>query len=94
MRHLITENLAAIVIVIVALIGIMAVMTLFKIENGVEKYQLALWRKTLSVGDKVKVSDGAVVFNAQIVGFPNGDVRVISEEMRLAAYSIESIYPL
>ena len=94
MRQLITENLASIVTVVGASIGILAVMALFKIESGVEKYQLALWRKTLSVGDKVKVSDGAVVFNAQIVGFPNGDVRVISEEMRLAAYPIESIYPL
>jgi len=72
---------------------IAGVVVLSNLSKWTEKTQLNAWRKTLSVGDKVKVSDGSVVFNGQIVSFPNGFVRVISSDMRLAAYPFESIYP-
>jgi len=56
--------------------------------------KLKQWRKNLSYGDKVKVNNGSTVFNAQIVGFPNGSVRVINGDMKLSAHSVESIYPI
>lgn len=59
-----------------------------------EVKKLKQWRKNLSYGDKVKVNNGSTVFDAQIVGFPNGSVRVINDEMKLSAHSVESIYPL
>ncbi|KAF0193427.1 MAG: hypothetical protein FD166_3701 [Bacteroidetes bacterium] len=55
--------------------------------------QLKSWRKSLSIGDKVKVRDGAVEFNAQVVHKWDDRVQVISKEMRVAAYPLESIYP-
>ncbi|KAF0190515.1 MAG: hypothetical protein FD166_3796, partial [Bacteroidetes bacterium] len=40
--------------------------------------QLKSWRKSLSIGDKVKVRDGAVEFNAQVVHKWDDRVQVIS----------------
>jgi hypothetical protein len=55
--------------------------------------ELQLWRKSLTIGDLVKIKDGAVEFDAQIVHLWEDRVQIISNDMRVAAYPFESIYP-
>lgn len=66
---------------------------LMKTLKHSERSTLNAWRKTLSVGDKVMISDGAVKFNAQIVYIWEDRMKVISNDMRVAAYPYDSIYP-
>lgn len=66
---------------------------LIRILKNSEKDSLKAWRETLYMGQKVIVNDGAVKFNAQILHVFDEHVQVMSDEMRVAAYPKEVIYP-
>lgn len=66
---------------------------LIRILKNQEKDSLKVWRETLYMGQKVIVNDGAVKFNAQILHVFEDHVQVMSDEMRVAAYPKEVIYP-
>lgn len=59
-----------------------------------EKNRLRIFREKLQQGDRVFVNDGSVAFYAQVVNITQESVRVITGDMRTAAYTTKCIYPV
>lgn len=93
MNHYSLSDWIIIASVILGIACIIAGYALMSISKHSERSTLNAWRKTLSVGDRVMISDGAVKFNAQIVYIWEDRMKVISNDMRVAAYPYDSIYP-
>lgn len=73
--------------------GYVLIRTVRHSDKARERARLEEWRKTITYGDKIRVNDGAVIFDAQVTMVWSDRVQVISSDMRVAAYPKEVIYP-